>query len=194
MALRCELLKSSAVAIVVLLHVLSHCPLPSASVVTLATIQSYSLLACVLECLTPSKQVKQSAMEEAIPTMAAGFFSESARAGAKALGDRAWVRNTAWLASAILFKQVAVLTGLSNSPLLLAAAAISSGALGHRIAATLVSSGGCCAGTGSPYDATFWPSTSAQAEVPEESPLASMAQDFCTDPLTVQLPSIEIQG
>merc|ERR1711963_1109826 len=131
-------------------------------------IQSYSLLTCVLGCLTTSKKAKLSAEEKPGLTVAAGFLIHRAQTCARALVDRAAVRNTVWLVLAIILKRGLVLTGLSDSPLLVVALATSVGALSCGAATEL-----------------------APSEMLEESPLASMAQ---TDPLMLQLPPIEIEG
>merc|ERR1719323_2282446 len=102
MALRHELLKSSAVAMVAMSYVFGCCPLPFASAVAVGAIQSYSLLTCVVGRLSPSKKDKLSAEEKPGLIVAAGFLIQCAQTCARALVDRAAVRNTVWLVLAIL--------------------------------------------------------------------------------------------
>jgi len=214
MALRHELLKSSAVAMVALSYVFGCCPLPFASAVAVSAIQSYSLLTCVVGCLTLSKKDKLSADEKPGLTVAAGFLAHGSRTCARALVERAAVRNLVWIVLAILVKRAMVVTGLSGSPLLVAAVATSVGALSYSAATALAASGRQASAVPpyvpafwrleqakvmeesvSPYDPAFWRLKHADmeespAEMLEESPLAILAQ---TDPLMLQLPTIEIE-
>jgi len=216
MALRHELLKSSAVAMVALSYVFGCCPLPFASAVAVGAIQSYSLLLCVVGCLTPSKKDKLLAEEKQGLTVSAGFLAHGTRMCARALVDRATVRNAVWIVLAILFKRAMVVTGLSGSPLLVAALATSVGALNYGAATALAASGRHATEVSpyapacwrlkqskvleesvSPYDPAFWRLKHADmleespAEMLEESPLAILAQ---SDALMLQLPPIEIEG
>jgi len=216
MALRHELLKSSAVAMVALSYVFGCCPLPFASAVAVGAIQSYSLLTCVVGCLTPSKIDKVSAEEKPDLTVAAEFLANSSRTCARAIVDRAAVRNAVWIVLAILFKRAMVVTGLSSSPLLVAALATSVGALSYSTATALAASGRHASAVSpygpafwrleqekvleesvSPYDPAFWRlkhadmSEESPEEMLEESPLAILAQ---TDPLILQLPLIDMEG
>jgi len=214
MALRHELLKSSAVAMVALSYVFGCCPLPFASAVAVGAIQSYSLLTCVVGCLTPSKKDKLSAEEKPDLTVAAEFFANSSRKCARAIVDRAAVRISVWIVLAILFKRAMVVTCLSSSPLLVAALATGVGALSYS-AATAAASGRHASAVSpgdqacwrleqakvpdesvSPYDPAFWHwkhqdmLEESPEEMLEESPLANLAQ---IDPLMLQLPPIDIE-
>jgi len=206
MALRHELLMSSAVAMVALSCVFGCCPLPFASAVAAVAIQSYSLLTCVVDCLMPSTKVKLSAEEKTGLTVAAGFLTHGTRTCARALVDRATVRNAVLLVLAILFKRAMVLTGLSGSPLSVVALATSFGALSYG-ATTVLAASERDESAVSPDEPAFWgleaemPEESVspdepaccleQAEMLEESPLAIRAQ---IDPFMLQLLAIKIEG
>jgi len=204
MALKHELLKSFAVALVALSYILGCCPLPFASAVAVGAIQSYSLLTCVVGCLTPSKKDKFSAEERPDLTVAVGILTHGIRTCARAIVERAAVRSAVWIVLAFLFKRAMGVMGLSSSPLLVVVLTTSVGALSYRAATALAASGRHAIAeqakaleeSVSPYDPAFWrmKHTDVLEESPEEmleeSPLATLAQ---IDPLMLQLPPIDIE-
>lgn len=115
-----ELLKTIAVAAAAILHAVGCCPVPTASIVTLALVQALSLLSHLVDRASAptSKLTKLNSSGEPVGSlakrqMARGFLEVCAAA----FLERAALRNATWLVLACLIIQARHAAGLAGSSL-----------------------------------------------------------------------------